>query len=81
MNDIECENMPLKHDPIEDNPEIKKIIEKAREEIDRKLKTHERRGKVGFSKIFARELQKLLKEKHNVDWKTPSQMNPRKKFD
>ena len=73
--------MPFKHDPIEDDPEIKKIIDQARKEVDEMMKDHPRRGKVGFSKKFALELQRHLKKKYDIEWKTPSQMNPRAKFD
>ncbi|NVM04088.1 MAG: hypothetical protein HWN67_17285 [Candidatus Helarchaeota archaeon] len=71
----------MKRDPIENDPEMKKIIDKAYKEAEIILAKHERRGKVGFSKIFARKVKEILKEKYGIDWKTPSEMNPRLKFD
>ena len=71
----------MKHDPIENDPKIKKIIDKAYKEAEQKISKHERKGKVGFVKILAGEVKEILKNKYGIDWKTPSEMNPRLKFD
>ena len=71
----------MKRDPIENDSEIKKIVDQAYKEAKDILSVHERKGKVGFSKILARKVQEILKKKYNIIWKTPQQMNPGKKFD
>ena len=71
----------MKHDPIEDDPKIKIIIDKAYREAEDKLANHERKGKVGFCWILWGEVKDILKNKYNIDWKTPGEMNPGTKFD
>ena len=73
--------MAYKHDPIEDDPKIKKLVEEAYAEAAALLKKHEDRGGVGFSHILARKVQEILLEKHGIKWKTPQQMNPEIKMD
>lgn len=71
----------VKRDPIENDPKIKKLIDRAYEEAEEILANHERRGKVGFSKLLAGKVKEILKNKYRIDWKTPSEMNPGLKFD
>jgi hypothetical protein len=64
----------LKHDPIEDNPEIKKIIDIAGKEAETQLK-NEPRNK-GYIHVYYKTKKKILLEKYHIKWKTPVEMNP-----
>lgn len=70
---------PLKHDPIEDTPEFKAVIEDVEKELDELFKDHPK--PMGFCHIYWQEKRRILKEKHGIDWKSPSFMNPHVMFD
>jgi hypothetical protein len=75
--------MSLQHDPVEDTPEFKRVIEVAREEVTAQLLSE------GFAierirascHLYWPTLQEHLKAKYGIDWKTPIEMNPRVLFD
>lgn len=69
----------LKHDPVEYSREWAEAAYDVEEELDKKF-AGVRRG-MGFCFMYWPAKQKLLKEKYGINWRTPSQMNPRVRFD
>ncbi len=66
-------------DPQEDDPKIKELVEQASVEAKENLgPLPQERGNV--HKQWA-EMKRILKEKHNIDWKSPADMNPDSRFD
>lgn len=63
----------LKHDPIEDTEYFRNIIDQVRIEAESFVEPDIRLGR---SLIVDMEIKRILKEKHNIDWKTPEEMNP-----
>jgi len=69
----------IKHDPIEENPELKKIINKAEKEAENKLISCKRR--FGYCRLLWLMKKQILKEKYKINWKSPIEMNPEIDFD
>lgn len=69
----------IKSDPVEYTREWEEIYYDVEEELDRRFanapKVH------GFCFIYWRAKKELLKDKYGIEWRSPSQMNPRVKFD
>jgi len=90
--DIVCYSDLLKKDP-----KIRKIIEDVNEEVNenlKKLNKKQRRRFWGFDRnkvarkhymgdchIYWEEKKRILKEKYNIDWKSPQDRMPHAKFD
>ena len=72
--------LPERHDPLEDDPEIKKIIDAAREEATATV-SQRHSPRLGFCQVVWQVQKKILKEKYGIDWKSPQQMNPHKRYD
>ena len=64
------------HDPIEDDPEIRPLIDAATEEANEALADHPRRGQLGFCHVLWATKKRILREKHGIEWRTPSEMDP-----
>lgn len=73
----------LRHDIKERDPKFKKIFKAAEEEARRAIETkfNFRTDMKAFIHALKEETKRILKEKHNLDWKTPREMNPFSKFD
>lgn len=71
--------MTVKHDPQEDDPLIKAKIEEARQQALRNLA--EVPQVRGFCHQLWAKQKRILREKYNIDWKTPGEMNPYIWFD
>jgi hypothetical protein len=69
------------HDPIEDEPRYKNIFEVIDSEVDKLLKGHPMRDSMGFVHVFWKTKKEILKQKYNIDWKSPKEMNPHIIFD
>ena len=67
----------LRADPIENTPEFKKVIKAVEKEAEENLKKQGiKRSIMSYYRHLGWEKQKILKEKHGIDWKTPDEMNP-----
>jgi len=66
-------------DPIENDSEIKAIIEQAR--IEAEINLIKIKDTLGFCHELWREQKRILKEKFKINWKTPDEMNPGYLFD
>jgi len=71
----------FRHDPIEDNPKIKLIVEAARKEAEKQLQAEGREFMLGYCHMLWGRQQDILKEKHGIHWKSPAEMNPDAFFD
>ncbi|MBD1812991.1 hypothetical protein NDA07_01485 [Microcoleus vaginatus DQ-U2] len=69
----------FKHDPIEDDPKFKSIIEAAEREAEAELANEPE--VLGYCHQFWSTKTRILKEKYGVDWKSPAEMNPDVLFD
>lgn len=69
----------MEHDPQEDDPVLKHIFEAVDNEL-KKTFNNVRRD-LGFCHFYWAEKKAILRKKYNVDWKTPSEMNPDTLFD
>lgn len=69
------------YDKVEKTKEYKQCIEEVEKlaEIEA-IKIVGERSK-GYCHIYWACKKKILKEKFNIDWRTPSEMNPNCKFD
>ncbi len=69
----------LKKDPIEYSEEYEAVIDKVEKEVS------DRMGNQAYAMGMCFEIwsikQAILAEQYNIEWKTPSQMNPRVMFD
>jgi hypothetical protein len=69
------------HDPIEDDPKFKAVIESVMSEVMAELKDHPNNGKLGFCHTIWAIKRRILKEKHGIKWRTPKEMNPMNFYD
>lgn len=69
----------LKHDPQEDDPKLKRIINTAEKEADAEL--HSQYSGMGYCHLLWGRQKEILKEKYGIDWRTPVEMNPSVMFD
>ena len=69
----------LKQDPIEWTEEFERVIAKAEEKADARLKDTPRG--MGFCFAWWHELADILHSEYGIDWKSPQQMNPNVHFD
>jgi hypothetical protein len=69
------------HDPIENDPEIRLLIEAASKEAHEALADNQWKGQRGFCHIFWAKKKEILKEKYGIEWKTPREMNPMNFYD
>lgn len=69
----------VQHDPIEDDPTYKAILEAAERETEQELADVPKGW--GFCHRFWWTKQRILKEKYELSWKTPAEMNPHITFD
>ncbi len=69
----------LKADPVQWTWQFEKVCEAAEEEVYRRLEGTPRG--MGFCFAYWAEKKTVLKEIYGIDWKSPSEMNPRVLFD
>ena len=71
--------MYFRTDPIEQSPEYKMIEEELERLIDEELKDEPRL--MGFCHTYWCVKRRILKERFNIDWKSPAELNPGVMFD
>lgn len=69
----------MKHDPQEYDPILGKLIYEAEQEAEAELKDEFRC--FGFCHLIWGTQKRILRDKYNIDWKTPAEMNPNITFD
>ncbi len=78
LQEIEQEGH-LKSDPVRWTWRWEKVIDSVEEEVSRRLESVQRG--MGFCFAYWAEKKNVLRERHGIDWKTPSEMNPKVLFD
>jgi CheY-like chemotaxis protein len=71
----------IKHDPQEEDPKLKAMIDAAREEARAKLAAEGFHRKIGYCHLLWGAQKEILLEKYGIDWKSPSEMNRNAFFD
>lgn len=70
----------IKSDPKERDPRYRSIIAAAKAEAEKIVADMGISG-LGTCHAVWGEQKRILKEKHNIDWQTPAEMNPLVMFD
>lgn len=72
----------IKNDPIEDTEEYKNIVDELEKKIENYMAFDgvQMRG-VGTCHIYWRYKKEILKSDYNIDWESPSELNPTVIFD
>lgn len=68
----------LKTDPVEETEEYKKVIDEVVEEAYENVQDDFIITLPPNFEVINKEIKRILKEKHGIDWKTPEEMNPDK---
>jgi hypothetical protein len=68
-------------DPIEDDPAIAPLIEKAGREAKAELDAAGLRIQFGYCHFLWSRQQEILREKYGIEWRCPATMNPDIHFD
>ncbi len=71
----------MKHDPQENDPKLKMLIDAADREAAAILATQYPRNVFGVCHLFWKTKQQILLTKHGIEWRTPAEMNPDTIFD
>ena len=69
----------MHRDPVEDTLEYQQIKAELEELINEKLKNCSRG--LGYCHIYWRTKKRILKEKYNIEWRSPAELNPCVIFD
>lgn len=69
----------MKIDPLEKDPVYAEIIKKAEEEAEKNIARLAKKN--GHSYFLWMEQKRILKDKYNLNWKSPAEMNPEVVFD
>jgi hypothetical protein len=78
---IEKKDSGLAHDPVEDDPRYAEVFKSIDGEVKALLADHPQRGGGGFVNIHWIIKKDLLKQKYNIDWRSPEELNPHVLFD
>jgi hypothetical protein len=68
-------------DPQERDPEVLPLIEDAALEAQKELEAQGVEKTLGYCHLLWAVQQRILKERFDIDWKTPAEMNPDVCFD
>ena len=75
-------NDGIEVDPIEYTKKYKEVEDSVLKEAEENLLKEGLKSDVmGYCHSLWPEMKKIFKEKHNIDWKTPIEMNPYTTFD
>ncbi len=81
LNAIDQKSLDVNYltDPIENEPEMKEIIKQVRRKTEAKL--HDRKKMRGFCHLYWHTQKRILKERYNIQWFSPVDLNPGIWFD
>ena len=66
----------FKHDPIESDPEMQPILAAAAEEARAELLAAGKNIGWGHARRVWHVKQRILREKYQIEWKSPADLNP-----
>jgi hypothetical protein len=73
--------LALNHDPLEDDPIMRIVLELAGDEAHAELTMEGWVQGFGYGPVFELVKRRILKTKYQIDWKTLEEMNPGWTFD
>jgi hypothetical protein len=68
------------YDPLEDDPSVSRFIELARQEAESLVLSKDGRQFGHCFRVWD-TMQRILHERHGIEWLTPAQLNPSIAFD
>ncbi len=71
----------MRHDPIEDDPKVRAIIEQVDKEVEKLLEHDESAHVYGGCHLIWGFKKRILKERYGIEWRNPAEMNPDVFFD
>jgi hypothetical protein len=72
----------MQDDPIEKDPKLGPLVEKAAREAEAELEAEGwLKHVMGYCHAFWPTQKRILREKYGIEWRTPSEMNPDVLFD
>ncbi|GEM_PF-783492 len=71
----------LYYDPVEDDPRYADVFRQIDGEVKAALAGHPRKGSMGFVHVIWETKKQILKNRYNIDWRTPAELNPQVLFD
>ncbi len=71
----------LYYDPVEDDPRYVEVFSTIDTEVKTALELPAKQGSRGSVHIFWETKKRILKQKYNIDWRTPAELNPWVIFD
>jgi len=77
---IEQQSGPTYHDPIEDDPSVAPVFAQVRQEVESLVQAEGGRYLGRCHRIW-HLTQRMLRERHGIEWFTPAQLNPGVAFD
>ncbi len=69
----------IEHDPIEDDPKYRTILDAAEREAQKECKST--KGRRGHCHRVWGVKKRILREKYHLNWQDPSELNPNARFD
>lgn len=67
--------------PVEDDQRYTGILSKINDKANEVLAEHQKKGNMGFVHIIWSTKQRILKQKYDINWRTPAELNPQELFD
>jgi len=71
----------IRIDPIENDPQLKPLVEAAAKEAEAELQPPRDGHEMGMCHHLWRRQKEILRERHGIDWRSPAEMNPDIIFD
>lgn len=71
----------IKSDPVENTEEYKKIKDELEQKIKIQTEINGHKKGLGYCHIYWAYKKAILKTDYNIDWKSPSELNPEVIFD
>jgi hypothetical protein len=66
----------IKRDRIELDVKHELVFASIDSDVEKALKDHPRKGKLGFCHVFRETKKELLLQKHGIVWLSPAELNP-----
>ena len=68
-------------DPLETDPRYAQAFSEAEAKTSKELKRLGVKRQMGYCHTYWKIKKLILRRDHNIDWKTPQELNPYKRFD
>ncbi|MEI6397023.1 MAG: hypothetical protein WCO48_03060 [Candidatus Taylorbacteria bacterium] len=81
INTYVCKEDGMNADLVEKSDAYLKVVKEVDEEAKKEVRDLGREGQMGSCHIFWGSKKQILKKKHNIDWRTPAELNEMVMFD